>query len=528
MSAVVLAQNKPKLVVGIVVDQMRYDYLYRFEKHYGTGGFKRLLNEGHEFVNAHFNYVPTYTAPGHASIYTGTTPSVHGIIGNYWFDKKTEKKVYCTDDKSVKAVGINSSVEKMSPANCLASTFGDELKLSNNHQSMVIGISMKDRGAILPAGHFANAAYWFSNESGKMITSSYYMDSLPKYVIDFNNKKFAEMYLSQPWKTFLPIEKYTESIEDDNDFEKAFEGSSRPVFPHDIPKAFKLQQDYDLLREIPYGNTFLKDFAIEVVKNEKLGKRNFTDVLAISFSSTDYVGHRFGVSSKEIEDTYVRLDKDLEELLKFLDTEIGKGEYVVFLTADHGAAEVPAYLKSKKMNVGVLKDKDIARECNLYLKNLFGDSLVLNYINQQFYLNNNLIESKKYDVLKVKNAISQWMMKKEGVQFCIADEDLCKNAFQEQAKMMIQNGFNAKRSGDVIVNLEPGWMEYGKKGSTHGAPYSYDTRVPVLFFGKGVKKGRTYQRCYITDIAPSISVILNIAMPSGCSGNPLNKHFSLE
>lgn len=522
------SQNKPKLIVGVVVDQMRYDYLYRFQEHYCMGGFKRLLGEGFEFVNAQYNYVPTYTAPGHTSIYTGTTPSIHGIIGNNWYDKSKKKMIYCTDDETVKNVGGVGEEGKMSPRNLLTSTFGDELKLNTNQNSKVIGIALKDRGAILPAGHLGNAAYWFEGKSGNWISSTYYMDSLPEWVNNFNKKKYPDMYLSQKWHPFIPLEKYQESIDDDNDFERAFDPQGKPTFPHDLPAVFLKNKNYDLLKETPYGNTFTKDFAIETIKNEKLGKGNFTDVLCISFSSTDYVGHRFGVSSKEVEDTYIRLDSDIDDLLKFLDLEFGKNNYVLFLTADHGAAENATFLKKLEIPSGTINETTFSDTIKNFLKTNYTDSLFLSLSNQQIFLNEKKMNEKKIDRNDLENKLSNFVLSLEGVQNCNTSSDMNKNSFLDIPRMLMQNGYNSKRSGNVLINYCPGWVEYGKKGSTHGAPFSYDTRVPILFFGKGIKKGRSYERCNITDIAPSISVLTNSAFPNGCSGKPLNNFFELN
>jgi len=519
------SQNKPKLVVGIVVDQMRYDYLYRFEKHYSNGGFKRLLNEGLEFTNAQYNYVPTYTAPGHTSIYTGTTPAIHGIIGNNWFDKNLNKSVYCTDDESIKNVGGASNEGKMSPRKMLTTTFGDELKLSNNRKSKVIGIALKDRGAILPAGHLGNAAYWFEGKSGNWISSNYYFDSLPDWVNKFNKKKFPEMYLTQKWQTFLPIENYKESIEDNNNFEKSFDKDGTSIFPHDIPSIFAKNKNFDLLKEIPFGNTFTKDFAIDAIKFENLGKGEVTDIITISFSSTDYVGHRFGVSSKEVEDTYVRLDRDIEDLLKFLDLQFGK-DYTVFLTADHGAADNANYLKSLNIPAGTINDNKLSDSLKFFIKKNFGDSIFLNYSNQQIFINENLFAEKKLSLQDFEQKVIAFLMKFDGVQNCNTASDMTKNSFSDIPRLMMQNGFNAKKSGIILVNYQPGWVEYGAKGSTHGAPFSYDTRVPLVFFGKGINRGKCYEKVNITDIAPSISTLLNVPFPNGCSGKPLNMYFA--
>ena len=345
-----LKQQKPKLVVGIVIDQMRYDYLTRFADRYGEEGFKRLLNNGFSLENAHYNYIPTYTAVGHTSIYTGTTPDNHGIISNNWYDKFLKKSIYCVDDGNYKTIGNNSTAGKKSPFRMQTTTVTDQLHLAQNMKGKTIGIAIKDRSAILPAGHTANAAYWFhGKEKGHWVSSSFYMEKLPNWVTKFNNNDKARDYLKTPWNTLFDIETYTNSIADENIFEGKFIGETSTSFPHDIPNLKEKNGNFDIIKGIPAGNSFTADFAKAAIVNENLGKGAQTDFLAVSFSSTDYVGHQFGPTSVEIEDTYLRLDRDIADLLSFLDKQVGLDNYTVFLTADHAAVDIPAYLQSVKI-----------------------------------------------------------------------------------------------------------------------------------------------------------------------------------
>src|SRR5688572_13531720 len=394
--------DRPKLVVGIVVDQMRYDFLYRYWDKYSDDGFKRLLREGFSFENTQYNYVPTYTGPGHASIYTGATPATHGIVGNDWFVCETGLNMYCTGDPGVGTIGSASVAGKMSPNNMIATTITDELRLATNLGSKVIGVCLKDRGSILPAGHMPNAASGYEGSTGGCITSSYYTERLPAWVESFNNQKQADKYLSQPWNTLLPLAQYTESTPDDNEFEKPLGNETRPVFPHDLPKL--RGTTFDILRYSPFGNTLTKDFAIETIKQEKMGQGNFTDFLALSFSSTDYIGHQFGPNSVEIEDTYLRLDKDIAEFLKFLDKQVGKKDVLVFLTADHGAAHVPNFLKTMKLPAGSNSPVLLRDSLEKHLQKEFGPgNWISSYENQQVYLNRNFIQSKKTDIRAVRS-----------------------------------------------------------------------------------------------------------------------------
>jgi len=513
--------QSPKLVVGIVVDQMRYDYLFRYSEKYGNGGFKRLLNGGFECRNAQYNYLPTFTAPGHASIYTGTTPAVHGIAANDWYDKKAKRTVYCTYDKNVNPVGTASETGKMSPANLDASTMGDELEVATNTKAKVIGIALKDRSAILPAGHAADAAYWLDGPSGSFITSSFYKKNLPGWVNDFNAKKYALNYLKKGWNTLLPLEQYTESIADDNAFEKSPNKKSKPAFPYEYGDAIA-KGNYDLVKSSPYGNSITKDFAMAAIEAEGMGSDSICDMLCISFSSTDIVGHSFGPKSVEVEDVYLRLDKDLEELFNFLDTKVGKGNYTLFLTADHGASEVPAYLQSLKINAGYADPLAMAKKLKQGLFKEYGDSLVLAYVNQQVYLNDSIIDLKKLDKFAVEKTCAKILMTVKEVSDVVLSEQM---NLQAQADMpfrsLVQRGYHNKRSGDVLVSYYPGYMEHEKTGTTHGTAFSYDTHVPLLFYGKGITLGSTLRTIYITDIASTICQLLNLPYTNGNTGNPI-------
>ena len=328
--------QQPKLVVGIVVDQMRFDYINRYWNDYGDDGFKRLISEGYNCINTHFNYIPTYTGPGHASIYTGATPSTHGIISNYWYDRELEEYGYCVSDTDMNTVGADNESGKMSPAKMLTTTLGDELRLFSMNRSKVISIGLKDRSAVLPGGHMANFAFWLDSETGDFVSSSYYGLRLPKWAQKFNKKDLCEAYLSEKWELLLPSKAYDESLNDNSAYEEPFAGQKLPKFPHDLPELLK-ENGKGLIKATPYGNTLTKDMAIAAIEGEGLGEDIHTDLLAVSFSSPDYVGHQFGTDSKEIQDTYLRLDRDLASFLSYLDDQIGKDNVLVFLTADHGA-----------------------------------------------------------------------------------------------------------------------------------------------------------------------------------------------
>jgi len=521
-TAVIQSQTNPKLVVGIIVDQMRYDYLTRFWNHYGEGGFKRMVNQGFNCKNHHFNYAPTSTGPGHASVYTGASPSSHGIIGNNWYDKVSDSEVYCASDDSYTSVGTTSEVGKMSPHRMLTTTITDQLRLHTQMRGKTIAIALKDRGAVLPGGHTANAAYWFEGaDTGKWVTSSYYMETLPKWVTDFNASGVAQSY-KKAWTTLKDINLYQESGIDDNNYEGLFETETAPTFPHSTPNLLDKTRDFEFIKATPYGNSITTDFAIAALKSENLGVDVNTDFLAVSYSSTDYVGHKYGVNSKEVQDTYLRLDQDLERLLSTLDKEVGAGQYTVFLTADHGAINVPAYLKDQKIPAGYTNMSTTKARFNEFLKYKYGTTdLVKNISNYQVFLDRKVIANLDMDLDDVQEEIAFEMLRYGVIDKVYTGYQMWQNEYTKGIPYILQNGWHQKRSGDVLYVLKPGFISYPRTGSTHGSPQIYDTHVPLLFYGKGIKKGETFSRTEIPDIAPTVASMLGIAFPNGTTGKPI-------
>lgn len=520
--------KKPKIIVGIVIDQMRYDYLYCYWNKYSESGFKKLVNYGYNCKNTNYNYVPTYTGPGHTSIYTGTTPSVHGIIANDWYDKHDHMMVYCVEDSSTTTVGSISGAGQMSPRRMLTTTVGDEMKIASMQKSKVIGIALKDRGAILPAGHTADEAYWFDDLTGAFISSSYYMKYLPQWVKNFNEKKKAQEYLSHPWETFLSIHEYNECISDNNPYEKPFRGETIPVFPHNMPEILKAyENNYGIIKATPSGNTITKEFAIAAIEGEQLGMDEFTDLLCVSFSSPDYIGHQFGPKSVEQEDCYIRLDKDIAEIITYLEKKFGKNNFLLFLTADHAAVDNPAYLADLKIPSGyIYPDEHLINLNNFLLENFVvsdaSERFVRAIVNEQVYFNYEMIVKNKIDVEQLEKLTAQFFLKLDGVANVLTGTQLRTEEYSEGVKNSIQNGYNDKRSGDVVINLQPAWVEFEKHGTTHGSPYSYDTHVPLIFYGSGITKGSTTEYIPITDIAPTLCLMMNIPFPNGCMGKVIS------
>ena len=515
------SQNKkPKLVVGIVIDQMRYDYLTRYSDRYGKDGFNRILQNGFSLENAHYNYIPTYTAVGHTSIYTGTTPSEHGIISNNWYDKYQKESIYCVDDNNYKTVGNEGKYGQKSPKRLFTSTITDQLHLAQNMFGKTIGVSIKDRSAILPAGHTANAAYWYDGGNfNTWITSTYYMNELPKWVKDFNGNNKADKYLNTPWETLYDIETYTSSRVDDNIYEGKLKGQESPTFPKNLKALRSRNGNFDLIKTVPAGNTYTTDFAKAAIIGENLGKSEHTDFLAVSYSSTDYIGHKYGVSAIETEDTYLRLDKDLADLFQFLDQQVGKDNYTLFLTADHAAVHVPAYLQSLKIPAHYLemtKFRDFVLETT---KKYFNSvDLIENVSNYQIFLDKDKVESLGLEVNTVAQKLADEIINFDGIYKAVTARTLQTTHFSSGILNSLQNGYNQKLSGDVLMIPNPATLTGGRTGTSHGSGYSYDTHVPIIFYGNGIKQGSSSKRYNITDIAPTIANLLNIESPNGTTG----------
>ncbi len=514
----VWAQNKasrPKLVVGIVVDQMRYDYLYRFADRYGEQGFKRLMREGLNCQDNHYNYAPTVTAAGHTSVYTGSVPAIHGIVGNEWMDRASSKRVYCTDDSTVTTIGTTGKTGHMSPKNMWVSTITDQLKIAQNYQSKTIAIALKDRGAILPGGHTADAAYWYDSKEGRWISSSFYMKELPNWVQNFNKEERAQKYTKQGWNTLFPIQTYRQSAADNLEFESKMPGEITPTFPHSLQGGNPLE----LIRTSPYGTPSTKHFAIQAMQEEQLGKRNTTDFLAISFSSTDYVGHSFGPQSIELEDTYLRLDREIADILSYLDKQYGKDQVLVFLTADHAVAEIPGFAKSKKLPAGTFDRTKAIQELKKDLSRAFGEvELLIGEDNSQLHFNANTIQKMGISRVQLYDVARKSMEKQEGFSELIDLKSIQQNSLISNYKSIIQNGYNAARSGDFMVLLKPQWLIGYKTGTGHSTVYPYDTHVPLLFYGWKVKPQELSTRTEISDIAPTLANWLHCSEPSGSIG----------
>ena len=513
--------QRPKLVVGIVVDQMRWDFLYRYYDRYTTNGFKKLLTQGFSCENTMIPYAPTVTACGHASIYTGSVPAVNGITGNFWWDHEFNRSMYCTEDSSVKTVGSNTAYGLQSPRNLLTNTICDELRLATNFKGKVIGISLKDRGSILPAGHSANAAYWYDIKTGDWITSTYYMSDLPQWVKTFNAQKLVDKYYKEGWTTLYPVNTYTQSSADEKIYEVKVFGADAKGFPYNLSKF--AGTNYSIISSTPHGNTLTAELAKAAVTNEQLGADAITDFLTVSFSATDYVGHSFGPNSVETEDTYLRLDKELGDFLNFLDSKVGKDQYLVFLSADHGAAHVPAFAKENKLPAGNVNIQALYDALNASLKTKFGkDNMVADLSNYQVSLNMSVIQSSQLN--EIKNWVIDLLTKQPGIARAFATDNVFSATLNAKQREMLANGYYPKRSGEIQMIFQPQWIEgFLNGGTTHGVWNPYDAHIPLLWYGWNIKPGKTNRETYMTDIAPTLAALLHIQMPNGCIGTVIQE-----
>ena len=514
----IVAQQKtvveaaPRLVVGIMVDQMRWDYLYRFQSRYGENGFKRILREGFSCENAFIPYAQTVTAAGHASVYTGSVPAINGIMGNDWYDKQLKKEVYCVEDNTVALLGTASKGMPMSPKNLLTTTITDELKLASNFRSKVIGVAIKDRGSILPAGHNPDGAYWYDATSGNFITSTWYTDKLAPWVLAFNNSKVVDSLYKKSWRLSFPFASYIQS-------DTGSSNLKQNPFPRILES--NIGKNYGAIASTPWGNNLTLDFSKAAVDAESLGADNITDFLAISLSSPDYIGHAFGPNSIEVEDTYLKLDQELASFFEFLDKKVGKGKYTFFLTADHAVAHVPAFMTQNKMpaiSMKANKRAELATINKFLLKNLVEANA-----NYQIYLNRSSIDSAGADFNMVKSYFISELNKDPEVLIAFDNANISAVNIPAEFKEMFIKGYNQKLGGDIQVVYRPNYFFGGATGTTHGSMYPYDSHIPLLWMGWGIKQGNSNREVHMTDISTTLAAMLKIQMPSGNVGKVISE-----
>ncbi|MCI0338868.1 MAG: alkaline phosphatase family protein [Acidobacteria bacterium] len=525
------AQNsgkKVRLVVGIVIDQFRYDYLARFEDLFVDGGFKRLLNHGAVFANANYVHTPTYTACGHATFMSGATPALNGIIGNEWFERETSKRVTSVSDDSVKLLGGREGVSGMSPSRLLGSTIGDELKLASIGQSKVVGISLKDRSAILPAGKRPNAAYWYDANTGNLVSSTYYFNDMPAWAKKFNHEQRPDRFFGKRWEKLLPEPAYQRSTADDASYEKGTLGNK---FPYTITGGEESPgpRFYTQFESTPFANDYLVDFAKAAIENEKLGTDDNTDLLTISFSSNDLIGHAYGPYSQEVQDVTLRTDRLLAEFVNYLDLKIGLDRVIIALTADHGVAPVPEQVREPGYG-GRVDPKAVTEAIEATLDQRFeNEKWVLSFVNGNVYLDESAIEKRKIAAEEVERVACKAVMKIPGIDSCFTRSQLVSGGLPPtMIARSVANGFHPKRNGNLVIVPQPFYFFGEGLATTHGSPYSYDTHVPVIFFGSRIAPGVYYNACSPADIAPTLAALLKIETPSNSTGRILSEAIKMR
>jgi type I phosphodiesterase/nucleotide pyrophosphatase len=535
--------KSPKLILQITVDQLRGDMPASVYDRLGKVGFRYLYENGVVYENAHHRHANTETVVGHATLATGADPADHGMIGNIWFDKELGRVVYNIEDDRYALVGEGGGVDKdvemdptqkvagtdgRSPASILSTTFSDELALRTNGKAKIFGVSVKDRGAVTMAGH-AGKAFWFSKAKGEFVTSTYYYDAYPRWVNAWNRKKLPQAYAGTNWDLMHDRSTYTYGDFDDMPWETDLPGYG-VVFPHPFGK-FDGKLFTSLLTASPAGDELTLGFALELIIKEELGQDEVPDYLSISFSSTDYVGHIFGPSSLESEDNLLRLDKTLEELFVFVEKQVGLAETLIVLSADHGAAEVPAQLNGFGIDAQYFEPDKLDKERAIKaIKAKYGiaEELISGFNHPYIYLNNDILRKRELDVDEVSRAIAAELATFKGVAYAVPSIDLIEGKMPDtRLYRQILRNFNPKRSGDIYLVLEPQWFVNEFDGltvaSTHGSPWRYDTFVPIIFAGNGLSAKAVFREVQTVDIALTLSKYLRIKAPSGATGAPLTE-----
>lgn len=507
------SQEKPKLVVGIVVDQMKPDYLLRFGPNF-TGGFKKMMERGTNFSNAHYSHVPTYTAPGHATIYSGAQPKDHGIISNGWFDPYLNREVYCVEDGEASLTGSHGAGR--SPRNLKVTNIADQLKLGTDGKALVYGISIKDRGAILPAGHMADGAFWMNEACDLFVGSSHYSKEFPDFMQKFNDRKLPAKYMSQTWDLLLAVDKYTG--DDYSEWERTMNSKNSPVFPYNLDEVSNHGEKLSEIKSTPYGNSILVELAKTIIDETNIGRDDITDLLAISFSSTDYSGHGFGPRSWELQDMYYRLDRDLDTLLSYLDQKIGKNNYVVFLTADHAGAENPGWMTERGFKYSAIGSNEIETSLRNQLKVEFGFDPILHFNPTEIHLKTDTLAILKLDQRTVFASVKRILLRNELYSDVYFKEDL---ALSTDRSAMMRYAGTDKRSGEILAKLSSGNMFYGRFGTTHGSDFTYDTQVPLLWYGMNITSANISEKVDVRSIAVSLAQLMGIALPSAAYADRL-------
>lgn len=513
--------HKPKLIVGIVVEQMRYDYISKFWTIFEEEGFRRMFTYGANCKNTYLEYAYTQSAPGFASIATGCPPSQHGIVSDKWYNYLKNEEVDCIEDSDYKTVGGKPHEQNSSPRQLLSSTLSDQLKIATHNKAKVYSVALEPSSAVLTSGYLSDGAYWIDEVNGKWSTSSFYATKLPSWLDKINDENQPDYYLTQTWDYLKDENLYEISNPDKSEFELGFD--KRNYFPYNLQKYTSSFRTYKFLQEIPQGNTLVKDMAVNLIMEENLGKDFTTDMVTICFNSGAGVANRFGINSREIQDYYLRLDQEIGSLLSFIEKEIGKENCVVYLTSSSGSSQDPRYLESLRMPGGYFKHMQAVALLKSYLNAVYGEGdWVKHYHKQQLYLNRSLIENSKLKLEDVQNTAAEFLIQFSGVANVLTSTALQRNNYTSGAFAKIQNSYSQKRSGDILILLESGWIEQTLSSCTdHNTPYSYDTHVPLAWWGWKIERKTIQRNISITDIAITLATFLNVEPPSKTTGNAI-------
>jgi len=525
-----LPPDKPKLVVGIIVEQLRYDQLEKFRNRLGENGIRRLLNEGTYYQNASFEYMLTRSGPGHATISTGAEPSRHGISSDSWYLPLRNELIYCTKDISVDPVGGSYESGLHSPANLLSSTFTDELKMATNKKARIFSVGLKESSVILSAGHAADGAFWYDKTTGTWMSSTYYIKKLPGWINDFNAANHSLSLLNNQWTLLKSVSEYADCSPDSNKYETGF--GKQNYFPYDLKKLSSggrsgTEREMSLLRETPFGNSLTTDFAVKLIGEEKMGADDVTDFLAICYTATDYIGIRFGPSSYEMADAILRLDRDIEHLMKYLNDNLGKRNILVYFTSSHGVAEIPSVLEESRIPAGYFRQNQALQLLRSYMNAVYGEGdWVRGYVEKQVYLNRTLIEDAKIPLGDAQEKVARFIVQFTGVASAYPYSAYGSNDFGNGNLRKIINNYSPQRSGDVIVTLNPGWVEkHDEYVTDYSSPYEYDSHVPLIWYGWAINRQTVTRKVNMTDIAVTLSSLCRIPYPNASTGEPMYELF---
>jgi len=519
-----IPSQKPKLVVGITVSGMRYDYLSVYWDKFGDDGFKKMASTGANCKNARYNYLITEPSVGFATIATGAKPSAHGIVSDFWYERLSNQIIYSLDDSEQTTIEGTYGTGPYSPSALHSRTISDELRVISRFKSKSIGVSMDPQAAVLMAGHTATGAYWVDPTTASWITSSYYVDSLPEWVREFNGKQYQDIYLDRTWEPLLPISEYSESMLDNNPYETGFNGQI--TFPYELSRISakdRDERDYSVLMSTPWGNTYTKDLAIAAIVNEELGQRGVSDMIHIGFNTTKYLADKYSTWSLEMQDAYLRLDQDIAHLLGFLDDQLGLENVVVYVTAENALADDPRYLEESRIPSGFFNYRTSISLLKSYLNAIYGQGdWVSFYYAQQIYLNHQLIEDSRLSLEDVQDRVARFMIQMGGVSNALQAYVLQRNNFTGGVYERIQNSYYQKRSGDVIIYLTPGWVEHSNVGRNGFAEFKFGPHVPLMFYGWKISRVTIPEVVSPADIAATIAYFLEISMPENASGKVIS------